>query len=131
MQFLFFFKFCFSPELAETNFLLWRLTGQTKYRERAWEMAQAIQKYARAPNGGYSGVSNVDDITTKDGKNEYTETPPHFLSATLKYLYLTFAPIEVLPLKKWVFNAVGHQLPICRHHSEAVYPTRNCGKVEL
>ena len=61
----------------------------------------------------------------------YTGTLPHFLSATLKYLYLTFAPIDVLPLNKWVFNSVGHPLPICGHHPEAVYPTKQCDKVEL
>ena len=120
------FDFLFSPELAETHFLLWRLTGDVKYRERAWEMAQAIRQYARTPNGGFSSVSNVDDASTKDGKNEYTGTLPHFLSATFKYLYLTFAPIDVLPLDKWVFNAVGHPLPVCGQHSDAVYPTVKC-----
>ncbi|KAH9397266.1 hypothetical protein TYRP_003576 [Tyrophagus putrescentiae] len=121
-----------SPELAETHFLLWRLTGDAKYRERAWEMVQAIREYARTPNGGYSSVSNVYDLSTKGGKNEYTGTMPHFLSATLKYLYLTFAdPKEVLPLDKWVFNAVGHPFPICGQHSEDIYAQVRCRRRSL
>jgi mannosyl-oligosaccharide alpha-1,2-mannosidase len=35
-----------------------------------------------------------------------------FLAETLKYLYLLFAPNDVLPLDKYVFNTEAHPLPI-------------------
>jgi hypothetical protein len=38
--------------------------------------------------------------------------PTHLLGGTLKYLYLIFAEDNVLPLDKWIFNAVGQPLPI-------------------
>lgn len=31
---------------------------------------------------------------------------------TLKYLFLTFAGDQVLPLEKWVFNTEAHPLPV-------------------
>jgi len=36
----------------------------------------------------------------------------HFLSQTLKYLYLLFSDEDQLPLHSWIFNARGHPLPI-------------------
>lgn len=97
-----------SPELAESYFLLHRLTQDEKYRTYAWELVNAIQKHARTQNGGYLQVQNVNRIpTVKDG----TSQPPLFMSATLKYLYLIFSD-KLTPLDQWVFNSVGHPLPI-------------------
>ena len=35
-----------------------------------------------------------------------------FLAETLKYLYLVFAPDDVIPLDEWVFNTEAHPLRI-------------------
>ena len=48
------------PEVIESYFVLWRLTGDPKYREWGWDAAQAIEKHCKSgPNGGYSGLRNV------------------------------------------------------------------------
>lgn len=43
------------------------------------------------------------------------EHPTHarfWLSETLKYLYLLFAPRDKISLRHWVFNTEAHPLPV-------------------
>ncbi|KAI2811608.1 hypothetical protein BLOT_002786 [Blomia tropicalis] len=103
----YFNQYFLSPELAETYFILWRLTHDIKYREYAWQMVQSIYKHCRTKNG-YSTIFNVDQIPTI--KSNY-QSPQLF--ATLKYLYLTFMDDDILPIGQWVFNRIGQPLPIC------------------
>ena len=35
-----------------------------------------------------------------------------FLAETLKYLYLLFAPSDIIPLKNYIFNTEAHILPV-------------------
>jgi mannosyl-oligosaccharide alpha-1,2-mannosidase len=41
-------------------YLMWRTTGETIWRERAWEMYLSMEKYAKLPSGAYATVPNVD-----------------------------------------------------------------------
>ena len=41
-------------------YLMWRTTGNPIWRERAWEMFQAIEKNAKV-HGAYAIVLNVDN----------------------------------------------------------------------
>ncbi|XP_044757578.1 mannosyl-oligosaccharide alpha-1,2-mannosidase IA-like isoform X2 [Coccinella septempunctata] len=95
------------PEVIESYFYLYRLTKDPKYREWAWEAAQALEKHCRV-NGGYTGLKNV-----------YTEDPQQddvqqsfFLAETLKYLYLIFSDDNLISLDEWVFNTEAHPIPI-------------------
>ncbi|KAH9405771.1 Mannosyl-oligosaccharide 1,2-alpha-mannosidase IB [Tyrophagus putrescentiae] len=108
-----------SPELAESYFVLWRLTRERKYQEYAWEMAKAIYRYCQT-GSGFAGLEDVNNITSIWIDHQ----PPIFLSATLKYIYLTFSSESVLPLDQWVFNSVGHPLPICGRQN--TYPAQLC-----
>ena len=93
------------------------------FQDYAWELAQAIYRHARvSPSEGFAQVKKVDKIPI----NQYMDTQPsEFLSATLKYLYLTFAPDDYMSLQQWVFNAAGHPLPICGKNP--AYPKGVCG----
>jgi mannosyl-oligosaccharide alpha-1,2-mannosidase len=69
------------PEVVESYFILWRITGDPKYRQCGWEAAQAIEIFCKAgPNRGYSGLRNVYSGTAE--KNDVQET--FFLAETLK-----------------------------------------------
>jgi hypothetical protein len=35
---------------------------------------------------------------------------PYFMAETMKYLYLLYAPPEVLPFDKVIFNTEGHPI---------------------
>ncbi|KAI3387012.1 hypothetical protein SNEBB_004817 [Seison nebaliae] len=95
------------PEVVESYFYLWRLTGEQKYRDWGWEAAQAIEKHCKVPHG-YTGISNVyeDPPKVDDVQQSF------FLAETLKYLYLLFDSNDSYPLNKWVFNTEAHLLPI-------------------
>ncbi len=105
----------FDSGVAQSYFLGWRLTRKQKYREYAAELLQAIEKHtAVSPKegGGYAPIVNVQKVPTQRPgfKQRFID---HF-HATLKYLFLTFSEDEnpVLPLDKWVFNVLGHPIPV-------------------
>ncbi|KAN0078488.1 glycoside hydrolase family 47 protein [Tylopilus felleus] len=95
------------PETVESFYILWRTTGDVKWRHRGWHVFQAIERYTKTASG-YSSVENVHtaDPTPMDSM------PSYFLAETLKYLYLLFLDEDPLPLHKWVFNTEAHALPV-------------------
>lgn len=69
------------PEVIESYFILWRLTGDPKYREWGWDAAQAIEKHCKDPeSGGYSGLRNV--YSTHPQQDDVQQS--FFLAETLK-----------------------------------------------
>ncbi|KAG0310445.1 hypothetical protein BGZ97_012547, partial [Linnemannia gamsii] len=96
-------EYALRPETVESLFILYRITGEGKYQEYAWEIAQAIEKHCRTKDG-YSGLVNVMDVSEGLTNN----MPSHFLSQTLKYLYLIFDDSEVASLDDYIFNTEGH-----------------------
>ncbi|KAF5360039.1 hypothetical protein D9758_007642 [Tetrapyrgos nigripes] len=101
-------RYLLRPEILESLFLAYRLTGDLKYRNYAWDMFQAIEKNSKLPEGGYTTVLDVDWLPPR--REDKQET--FFLSETLKYLYLIFSDSTVLPLTDVVFNTEAHPLPI-------------------
>lgn len=97
------------PEVIESYFILYRLTGDSKYREWGWEAAKAIEKYSKAgPGRGYSGIRDVYSYSPEQDDVQQT----FYLAETLKYLYLLFSTNDLISLEKWVFNTECHPLPI-------------------
>ncbi|KAE9388525.1 glycoside hydrolase [Gymnopus androsaceus JB14] len=101
-------QYMLRPEIVESLFIAWRLTGDLRYRDWAWNIFSSIEKHARIPTGGYATVSDVDQIPVKLVDKQET----FFLSETLKYLYLTFCESNVLPLQDIVFNTEAHPFPL-------------------
>mmetsp|Transcript_2291 Transcript_2291/g.8157 ORF Transcript_2291/g.8157 Transcript_2291/m.8157 type:complete len:598 (-) Transcript_2291:32-1825(-) len=104
------------PEVAESLFVLHRITGKEQYADYAWEVFSAIERSCRVPHG-YSGVRDVTvDCAGEDSGEEecaeelrFTdEMPSYFLAETLKYLYLTFASFDTFSLDDYVFNTEAH-----------------------
>ncbi|KAL9646438.1 hypothetical protein ABK040_006435 [Willaertia magna] len=98
------------PETVESIFIMYRVTGDEKYREWGWNIFKAIEAKCKISSGGYSGITNVN-----------TPNPPHddhqqsfFLAETLKYLYLLFCPNHVIPLDEWVINTEAHPLRVTK-----------------
>ena len=96
------------PEAVESLFMLYRATGDQKYREWGWEMFQSFEKHCKVPGGGYSGLVDVrEPIPRKNDKQE-----SFWLAETLKYFYLLFSPESVLPLDAFVLNTEAHPLRV-------------------
>src|SRR4051812_38886668 len=87
------------PEVIESYLYLWRLTNDPKYREWAWDAAQALEKHCRTEHG-YSGISDVYNAASR--KDDVQQS--FFLAETMKYLYLVFSEADVIPFDKYVFN---------------------------
>jgi mannosidase alpha-like ER degradation enhancer 2 len=91
------------PEIIESAYYLYRLTGDTRYREMGETYFNDIVKYCRT-DAGYAMLS---DITTKEKSDEMES---FFFAETLKYLYLLFAPPETLQFDQVIFNTEAHPL---------------------
>ncbi|KAJ6572132.1 glycoside hydrolase [Mycena capillaripes] len=97
------------PEAVETFYIMWRTTGDIKWRERGWAVFQALQTNARV-RYGYTSVRYLDERNHKPF--QFDDMPSWFLAETLKYLFLLFTDEELVPLDKWVFNTEAHPLPV-------------------
>ena len=96
------------PETVESLFILYRLTGDKKYQQYGWDIFQAIEEHAKIATGGYSSLNSVKD--PRLGFRDKMES--FFLGETLKYLFLLFSDVDMVPLDKFVFNTEAHILPI-------------------
>ncbi|KAJ7763659.1 glycoside hydrolase family 47 protein [Mycena maculata] len=95
------------PETVESLYIMWRVTGETKWREMGWRIFEAIERETRTP-AGYATLKTVEVVPgIKDDS-----MPSYFLAETLKYLYLMFINEDPFPLDAWVFNTEAHPLPV-------------------
>ncbi|KAJ1674526.1 hypothetical protein EV182_003103 [Spiromyces aspiralis] len=92
------------PEVIESIFYMYRITGDNKYRDWAWKIWKGIQANCRV-DGGYAGIKDVN----KGRSAGYVNGQESFVYAeTLKYLYLIFADPSVISLDDYVFNTEAH-----------------------
>ncbi|KAJ2250478.1 hypothetical protein GGI13_004012 [Coemansia sp. RSA 455] len=98
------------PELIESLFYMYRLTGKTIYADRVWKIWQGIQRNCRVP-GGYVGTANVAVDDSASGTMDIiNSTESFFFAETFLYLYLTFADHNLISLDEWVFTTEAHPL---------------------
>jgi len=95
------------PETLESLYILWRVTGNSRWREHGWSIFEAIEKQTKT-NSGYSCLL---DVQYKPAIQQ-DDMPSYFLAETLKYLYLMFTEEDLIPLDKYVFNTEGHPFAI-------------------
>lgn len=101
------------PEVMESLYLLWFVTGKGMYREQAEKIMKAINKHSKRPHGGYCGVSVASGICPKWKGGEYQDAgsmPSFFIAETLKY-YLFFSTPNFTPLTH-VFTTEAHMFPL-------------------
>ncbi|TFK26226.1 mannosidase [Coprinopsis marcescibilis] len=95
------------PETVESLYILWKVTGDPKWRARGWAIFEAIEREAKT-SSGYVTIKNVALSPPTRGNS----MPSFFLAETLKYLYLLFSEEDKLPIDKWVFNTEAHPFPV-------------------
>ncbi|EPT00562.1 hypothetical protein FOMPIDRAFT_59833 [Fomitopsis schrenkii] len=91
------------PEVLESNFYAWRITGDPKYVQRAADAVDAFLTYLPT-TVAYAGINDVDstDSTFIDDMQSF------WFAEVLKYLYLTFSDPSVISLDEYVFNTEAH-----------------------
>ncbi|KAI9342841.1 glycoside hydrolase [Obelidium mucronatum] len=107
-------QYILRPEAVESLFYMWRFTHDQVYRDRAWTILLAYEKYCRN-DAGYHGLQNADSATPLPIDRQES----FFLAETLKYLYLIFADDDTIPLEKYVFNTEAHPLSVRGHGKRA------------
>ncbi len=96
-------RYYLRPEIIESAYYLFYLTGDPRYREMGAKFFKSLVKYCKTD----AGYAYLKDVTTKekaDGMESF------FFAETLKYLYLLFAPKEVLPFNEIIFTTEAHPL---------------------
>lgn len=103
------------PETVESLFILYRLTGDVKYREMGYEIFKNFIKYTKIVNDeGDVSFSSIGDVTSlgSNGSPKFKDNTESFWWAeTLKYLYLLFDDENKITLTEYVFNTEAHPLP--------------------
>jgi mannosyl-oligosaccharide alpha-1,2-mannosidase len=102
------------PEAIESVFYAYRVTGDPKYREIAWEMFQSIEKWT-ATQFGNAALGDVTVPGMVDGKElpgggplKQDSMESFWLAETLKYFFLIFSDESVINLDEWVLNTEAH-----------------------
>jgi mannosyl-oligosaccharide alpha-1,2-mannosidase len=91
------------PEAIESVFFLYRITGDERLRDEAWNMFQAIITQTRTEYG----YSTIEDVT-KLGSRKLDKMESYWTAETLKYFYLIFSDPGLISLDEWVFNTEAH-----------------------
>ncbi|CAH0015147.1 unnamed protein product [Clonostachys rhizophaga] len=132
-------RYLLRPEAIESVFILFRTTGNSHWRDVAWDMWQAIDKLTRTklansavrdvnPKGEKTPqeleeekkegkTTDKDSETDKDVAGKLDSMDSYWTAETLKYFYLIFSESSLVSLDDWVFNTEGHPLRRAQTHA--------------
>ncbi|MBW0505930.1 hypothetical protein O181_045645 [Austropuccinia psidii MF-1] len=91
------------PEVVESAFYAWRLTGDTRYQEFVYDVFKVLLKYCKAP----VSFSAIKDVNSPNPMLS-DDSESFFFAETFKYIYLTFSDPALLSLDEYVFNTEAH-----------------------
>ncbi|KAH8725229.1 alpha-mannosidase IC [Phaeosphaeriaceae sp. PMI808] len=100
-------RYVLRPEAIESIFYMYRITGESKYQDIAWEMFQSISINTQTEfaNAAIENVMNTPVVT-------YDSMESFWLAETLKYFYLIFSDSDEVSLDDFVFNTEAHPFRI-------------------
>ncbi|KAH7178504.1 glycosyl hydrolase family 47-domain-containing protein [Fusarium sp. MPI-SDFR-AT-0072] len=98
-------RYILRPEAIESIFIMYRVTGDAQWMEKAWAMFETIEKVTRTE----IAASAIDDVT-KAEPTKMDSMESFWLAETLKYFYLIFSEFDVISLDEWVLNTEAHPL---------------------
>jgi mannosyl-oligosaccharide alpha-1,2-mannosidase len=95
------------PEAIESVFIMYRVTGDRKWRDKGWKMFTSIRNATRTAYGH----SAIDDVFNPSPL-QTDEMESFWLAETLKYFYLLFADPGLVSLDDWVLNTEAHPIKL-------------------
>lgn len=98
-------RYILRPETIESVFVMYRITGDPSWMEKAWTLFSVIEKRTRT---GIAAAA-LEDVT-KAQPVQVDSMESFWLAETLKYFYLVFASWDTIDLDKWVLNTEAHPL---------------------
>ncbi|KAL4806532.1 mannosyl-oligosaccharide alpha-1,2-mannosidase 1B [Aspergillus unguis] len=104
-------QYILRPEVIESFYYAWRITGDETYREWVWNAFLSVNKYCRTASG-FAGLSNVN---AENGGNQLDNQESFIFAEVLKYIFLAVSPEDEWQLQKgngntFVFNTEAHPL---------------------
>jgi len=96
-------RYYLNPEIMESAYYLFEKTNDPVYQNLGKVFLDSLVTYCRTDEG----FTELDDVVTK-AKRDRME--PYFMAETMKYLYLLFAPPDVLRFDKVIFNTEAHPI---------------------
>lgn len=96
-------RYILRPEAIESVFVMYRVTGDKKWADAAWDMFSAITERSRT-SSGFAVVQNV--LVKNSGLVDSCES--FWTAETLKYFYLIFSDPELVSLDEYVLNTEAH-----------------------
>ncbi|OAT03667.1 class I alpha-mannosidase [Blastomyces gilchristii SLH14081] len=96
-------KYILRPEAIESVFIMYRITGDNSWRQKGWNMFQAVEAATRTDLGN----SAIKDVTSRVPMF-LNEMESFWLAETLKYFYLLFSDPELVSLDEYVLNTEAH-----------------------
>ena len=90
-----------NPEIIESAYYLYRITGDNKYRQMGVKFFRDIVKYCKTD----IAFSAVEDVQTME-KRDYMAT--YFFAETMKYFYLLFGDDELFGFDHHIFSTEAH-----------------------
>lgn len=102
------------PETSESIYYAYRLTGDSKWQDMAWDAFQSIVKACETEYG----YAELQDVMQENGGGYYDQMQSFWMAETLKYLYLIFAadgPLQVQAQgikNQFVYNTEAHPMKI-------------------
>jgi mannosyl-oligosaccharide alpha-1,2-mannosidase len=85
------------PEAIESVFILYRITSDSSWQEKGWDMFQAIMKHTTTPIAN----ARLSDVTSMSpGQEDSMES--FWLAEALKYFYLLLSEPDVVSLNDFV-----------------------------
>ncbi|KAF9485017.1 seven-hairpin glycosidase [Pholiota conissans] len=91
------------PEVLESNFYAFRVTGDSKYLDRAASAVASFNKFLKT-DSGFAGLNDVNNVN--GGLIDDNES--FWFAEVMKYLYLTFDDPNHISLDSFVFNTEAH-----------------------
>lgn len=100
-------RYLLRPEALESLFYMYRITGEPRYQDMAWDMYQTIERNTKATFGN-AELSSVmaDPPPQSDSMQSF------WFSEAVKYLYLIFSEADLVSLDDFVFNTEAHPFRI-------------------
>lgn len=96
-------RYILRPEAIESVFYMYRITGDEKYQDIAWEMFSAIERHTRTELAN-AAIADVNSETAV----QIDSMESFWMGETLKYFYLMFSDPSVISLDDFVFNTEAH-----------------------
>lgn len=100
------------PEVVESYYHAYVITGDQKYRDWAWDAFKAINATCRTS----SGFTSVADVMSATGGARVDTQESFWFAEVLKYFYLIFSDDSPVGFKKgeqsWVFSTEAHPFKV-------------------